>query len=60
MDSYRGERHMKIVEGRTLYIRNPDKNYAFEKVGEIAVWRRIYKSIRINGKLYTLTLEEFD
>lgn len=51
---------MKITEGRTLYIRNPDKNYAFEKVGEIAVWRRTYKSIRINGKLYTLTLEEFN
>jgi hypothetical protein len=50
---------MKIKEGRTLYIRDPDKNYAFVKVGEIAIWRRSYKSIRINGKLYTLTLEEF-
>jgi hypothetical protein len=47
-----------IRDGRTLYARNPDKNYAFEKVGEIAIWTRGYKSIRINGKLYTLTQEK--
>ncbi len=44
-----------VSEGRTLYARNPEKRYAFEKVGEVAVWRRSYKSIWIDGKLYTLT-----
>jgi hypothetical protein len=49
----------KIVsEGRTLYARNPKKAYAFEKVGEIAEWRLNYKSIWIDGKLYTLIQED--
>lgn len=48
----------EVKEGRTLYLRNPKKNYAFEKVGEIAVWRRAVKLIRINGKLYTITPAE--
>lgn len=47
----------KIVSGgRTLYARNPEKNYAFEKVGEIAYWH-IGKAIWIDGVLYTLTQE---
>ena len=46
-----------IKDGRTLYARDPDKNYAFVKVGEIAVWRRAVKLIRINDKLYTITQE---
>jgi hypothetical protein len=47
-----------IKEGRTLYARNPDKNYAFEKVGEIGIWRARAKYIWINGKLYTITQVE--
>ena len=47
-----------IKDGRTLYARDPNKNYAFVKVGEIAVWRRGVKLIRINGKLYTVTPAE--
>ncbi len=43
-----------VKEGRTLYARNPGKAYAFEKIGEVAVWRRNYKSIWIDGVLYTL------
>ncbi len=43
-----------VREGRTLYARNPEKNYAFEKIGEIAVWRKYHKSIWIDGKLYTI------
>ena len=44
-----------IKEGRTLYARDSEKNYAFVKVGEIGIWRARAKYIRINGKLYTLT-----
>lgn len=47
-----------IKDGRTLYARDPNKNYAFVKVGEIAVWRRAVKLIRISGKLYTVTPAE--
>ena len=43
-----------VKDGRTLYVRNPEKNYAFEKIGEVAVWLPGYKSIWIDGKLYTL------
>ncbi len=43
-----------VKEGRTLYARNPGKAYAFEKIGEVAVWRPNYKSIWIDGLLYTL------
>jgi len=46
-----------IKDGRTLYVRDPDKNYAFVSVGEIAVWRRAVKLIRINDKLYTVIQE---
>lgn len=46
-----------IKDGRTLYARDPDKNYAFVKVGEIAYWQRYGKAIWINGKLYTVTQE---
>lgn len=47
-----------ITEGRTLYARDPNKNYAFVKVGEIAYWERYGKAIRINGKLYTVSPAE--
>ena len=47
-----------IKDGRTLYARDPEQNYAFVKVGEIAVWRRAVKLIRINEKLYTITPAE--
>jgi len=46
-----------IKDGRTLYARDPEKNYAFVKVGEIAYWQRYGKAIWINGKLYTVTQE---
>ena len=49
---------MIVKEGRTLYHRDPNKNYQFVKIGEIAVWRRAVKLIRINGKLYTVTPAE--
>lgn len=49
---------MKITRGRTLYIRDPDKNYAFVKVGEIGMWHKHGKSIWIDGQLYTITQEE--
>jgi hypothetical protein len=45
-------------DGRTLYVRNPEKNYAFEKVGEIAYWYTWGKAIWIDGVLYTLTQEK--
>ena len=46
-----------IKDGRTLYVRDPDKNYAFVKVGEIAYVRSYGKAIYFEGKLYTLTQE---
>lgn len=50
--------------GKTLYIRNPKKNYAFEKIGQIAIWNKgvteKYKSIFINGVLYELQEVIFD
>jgi len=47
-----------IKDGRTLYARDPEKNYAFVKVGEIAYWRNYGKAIYFEGKLYTLTQEK--
>ncbi len=47
-----------VREGRTLYARNPEKAYAFEKIGKIGTWYSNYKSIFIDGKLYTLVQEE--
>jgi hypothetical protein len=47
-----------IKDGRTLYARDPNKNYAFTKVGEIGGWFPGYKSVWIDGKLYTLTPAE--
>ena len=46
--------------GKAIYARNPKKNYAFEKIGQIAVWtswgkNKKYKSIFIDGVLYELT-----
>ena len=46
---------MAVKEGRTLYHRDPKKNYQFVAIGEIATWRRAVKLIWINGKLYTMT-----
>tara|TARA_R110002012_G_scaffold107625_1_gene249626 strand:- start:2345 stop:2578 length:234 start_codon:yes stop_codon:yes gene_type:complete len=42
----------------TLYARNPKKNYAFEKVGEVAFWESYGKAFFINGILYDLILVE--
>ncbi len=47
-----------VKEGRTLYARNPEKAYAFEKIGEVAYWHSYGKAIWIDGVLYTLTQEE--
>lgn len=47
-----------IKDGRTLYVRDPEKNYAFVKVGEIAYVRSYGKAIYFEGKLYTLTQEK--
>jgi len=47
-----------VREGRTLYARNPEKNYAFEKIGQVAVWLPKYKSIWLDGKLYTIIPED--
>ena len=44
----------QLRDGLTLYVRNPAKKYAFEKVGKVEVWRLAAKYIEINGKLYTL------
>ena len=49
---------MRLKDRQTLYVRDPKKNYAFVKVGEIAYWRNYGKAIWINNKLYTLTQEE--
>ncbi len=49
-----------VRTGRTLYARNPKKSYAFEKVGNVGEWSRFYKSIWIEGKLYTLIPEELE
>ena len=38
----------------TLYARNPKKNYAFEKIGEVAYWESYGKALFINGVLYDL------
>ncbi len=46
-----------VKEGRTLYARNPEKAYAFEKIGEVAYWQSYGKAIWIDGVLYTLTQE---
>ena len=45
----------KLTQGRTLYIRDPEKNYAFVKIGEVAFWERYGKAIWIAGQLYTMT-----
>ena len=53
-----GGRGMKIdvsKENMTIYGRDPNKNYAFVKIGEIGSWIRQLKTIRINGVLYTLS-----
>ena len=42
-------------ENMTIYGRDPNKNYAFVKIGEIGSWIRQLKTIRINGVLYTLS-----
>ena len=47
-----------IKDKRTLYARDPENNYAFVKIGEIAYWRNYGKAIFIDGKLYTLTQEK--
>ena len=49
---------MRLKDGQTLYARDPNKNYAFVKVGEIATWRPGVKLIWLQGKLYTITQEE--
>ncbi len=46
-----------MKEGLTLYVRNPEKKYAFEKIGEVAFWHTYGKAIWISGQLYTLTTE---
>lgn len=38
----------------TLYARNPKKNYAFEKIGEVAYWESYGKALFIDGVLYNL------
>ena len=43
-----------LADNRTLYIRNPKKNYAFERIGEIVTWQRSIKMIQIQGRLYTV------
>ena len=49
---------MKLKDGLTLYARDPEKNYAFVKVGEIAYVRSYGIAIYLQGKLYTLTQEK--
>jgi len=44
----------------TLYQRDPDKNYAFVKVGKVECWASYCKLIRVNGQVYTLTQPEVD
>ena len=46
---------MNRLDNRTLYARDPNKKYAFVKVGEISTWHRNLKMVRIDGKLYTLS-----
>lgn len=48
---------MRLKDGLTLYARDPNKNYAFVKVGEIATLRPGVKLIYLQGKLYTLIQE---
>jgi hypothetical protein len=38
----------------TLYQRDPDKNYAFVKVGKVITWRSYSKLVRLPGGLYTM------
>jgi hypothetical protein len=45
----------KLTPGRTLYIRDPEKNYAFVQIGKIGYWERYGKAIWIDGRLYTMT-----
>ena len=47
-------------EKMTIYGRDPNKNYAFVKIGEIGSWVRQLKTIRINGVLYTLSRVELE
>ena len=49
---------MRRLENRTLYAREPNKKYAFVKVGEVAAWRMNLKMVEINGRLYTLSPAE--
>jgi len=39
----------------TLYQRDPEKNYAFVKVGKITSWNRLGKLLWRNRKVYTIT-----
>ena len=49
---------MRRLENRTIYARDPNKKYAFVKIGEITAWRMNLKMVRINGRLYTLSPAE--
>lgn len=39
---------------RAIYIRDPNKNYAFVKIGEFAYWEKYGKAIFIDDVLYEL------
>lgn len=39
---------------RAIYIRDPEKNYAFVKIGEFAYWETYGKALFIDGVLYEL------
>jgi len=44
----------------TLYQRDPDKNYAFVKVGKVVTWRSYSKLLQLKGKLYTINQYQRD
>ena len=38
---------IKIKNGMTLYVRDPEKNYAFVKIGQILSWKEGFETVSI-------------